>query len=164
MNTQGSKKKTVQAWGTWEYLQQEGNALMPSWNPSHILSVSQTEIIFSVTTTLHLHFPNAPLVTNTIISPWSCFSNNNFSILHQLSFSYPLVWFIYRITLVQLYSYGKHTALLNSAWRVSLCFGLFLPLEKVFAFWFLLKLLEKCSESANSQNKTFRACTNTSKN
>lgn len=137
---------------------------MPSWNPSHILPVSQTEIIFSVTTTLHLHFPKAPLLTNTIISPWNHFYNNNFSILYHLSLSYPLVWFIYRITLVQLYRYGKHTALLNSAWRVSLYLGLFLPLEKVLTFCFLLKLQEKCSENANSQKKTFRGCTNISKN
>lgn len=128
------------------------------------LSVSQIGLILSVTTTLQLHFPSTPPVTKLIISPSSHFYNNNFSIAHQLSFSYPLVWFIYKIALVQFYRYGKHTALLNSTWRVPLCFDLFLPLKKVLTFWFLLMLLKKCSENVNSQKRTFRGCIYTSKN
>lgn len=137
---------------------------MPSWNHSHVLPVSQVGIIRSVTTTLQLHFPSTPPVTKTIISPSSHLYNNNFCTAHQLSFSYPLVWFVHKIALVQFYRYRKHTALLNSTWRVSLCFDLFLPLKKVLAYWFLLMLLKKCSENVNSQMRTFRGCIYTNKN
>lgn len=116
---------------------------MLSWNHSHIFPVSQIRIIVSVTTALQLYFPSTPLVRKTIISPSCHFYNNNSSIAHQLSFSYSLVWFIRKSALVQFYRYGKHTALLNSTWRVALCFDLFLPLKKVSAFWFLLILLKK---------------------
>lgn len=104
--------------------------------------MSETGIIFSVTTALQVHFPSTPLVRRTIIGPLSHFCKNNFSISHQVSFSYPLMWFIHEIRLVQFYRHGNHTALLNSTWGLFVLWPLF-TFEESFSFLSFANVAEK---------------------